>query len=81
MARTSNLEVEILALRFMVIVTNLGGRFTWEKFAKSKAWKLLKTRLSGEEEQEFKAVCLANEPENGPDALRASQELTGATGF
>lgn len=57
----------------------LWGRFTWEKFAKSKTWKLLKARLSGEEEQEFKAVCLANEPGDGEsDALWAFQELPGA---
>lgn len=61
MARTSSLDVEIMALRFMVIVTNLGGVFTWEKFVKSKAWQLLKARLSTEEEQEFEAVCRENE--------------------
>jgi hypothetical protein len=63
MAKKSSLNVELLALRFMVIITGLGWVFTWEKFAKSNAWKMLKDRLSGEEEQEFKAVCLANESE------------------
>jgi hypothetical protein len=61
MARNSSLNIEVMALRFMVIITGLGGVFTWEKFAKTKAWGQLKTRISTEEEQEFKAVCLANE--------------------
>ena len=74
MARGSSFDVEILALRFMVIITGLGGVFTWEKFAKSKAWKLLKDRLSTEEEQEFKAVCLANEQGASGEATGVSPE-------
>jgi hypothetical protein len=72
-ARNSSLDIEVMALRFMVIITNLGGVFSWEKFAKSKAWKLLKDRISTEEEQEFKAVCLANEQD-------AFGEFTGVFG-
>lgn len=80
MARGSSLDIEVLALRFMVIVTNLGGVFTWEKFAKSKTWKLLKDRISTEEEQEFKAVCLEYDLERAWESLAPPDESTGASG-